>query len=135
MKARTKRWLISAGSLLVVLLFSGMMGITAWTGKDCRENIEKAKSQYPGNAEEALIAYLQDVRNSNYNRTHLAVWTLGQIRSEKALPLLKSLYQDDPEGESCFGKHDSMLCQYEIHKAIRSIENWSPFAHPRLKEL
>jgi len=98
MKARTKRFLISAGSLLVVLLFSGMMGISAWIGKDCRENIEKAKSLYSGNAEEALIAYLQDARNSNYNRTHLAIWTLGQIRSEKALPLLKALYQNDPEG-------------------------------------
>jgi hypothetical protein len=132
MKARTKRFLISTGSLLVVLLFSGMMGISAWIGKDCREHIKIAKSQYPGSAEEALIAYLRDVRNSTYNRTHVSVWTLGQIRSEKALPLLKSLYRDDPRGESCFGKHDSVLCQYEIHKAIRSIEHWSPFAHPRL---
>jgi hypothetical protein len=135
MKARTKRYLISAGSLLVVLLFSGMMGISAWVGKDCREHIQQAKSRYPGTAEDALIAYLQDTRNSIYSRTHLAVWTLGQIRSEKALPLLKSLYQHDPKGESCFGQHDSVLCQYEIHKAIRSIERWSPFAHPRLKEL
>jgi len=135
MKARTKRLLISAGLLMVVLLFSGMMGISAWIGKDCRENIEKAKSLYPGNAEEALVAYLKDSRNSYYNRTHLAIWTLGQIRSEKALPVLKELYKNDPEGDSCYGKHDSMLCQYEIYKAIRAIEHWSPFTHQRLKEL
>lgn len=135
MKARTKGLFISAGLLLVVLLFSGMMGISAWIGKDCRENIEKAKSLYPGDAEDALIAYLMDTRNSNYMRTHLAIWTLGQIRSEKALPVLKELYKNDPKGESCHGKHDSILCQYEIHKAIQAIEHWTPFTHQRLKGL
>ena len=135
MKARTKRLLISACLLLVVLLFSGMMGISAWIGKDCRENIEAAKSTYPGTCEEALIAYLMDSQNSTYERTHLAIWTLGQIRSEKALPLLKELYKNDPDGETCLGNHDSMLCQYEIHKAIQAIEHWSPFTHQRLKGL
>lgn len=23
-----------------------------------------------------------------------------------------------PEGKTCYGRHDSLLCQYEIHKAI-----------------
>ena len=135
MKNRTKPFLISAGLLLVVLLFSGMMGLSAWIGKDCRENIEKAKSLYPGDAEEALLAYLEDPGNSNEMRTHLAIWTLGQIRSEKALPVLKELYKNDPEGDSCYGLHDSMLCQYEIYKAIQAIEQWSPFTHQRLKGL
>jgi len=135
MKNRTKPFLISAGLLLVVLLFSGMMGLSAWIGKDCRENIEKAKSLYPGDAEEALLAYLEDPGNSNEMRTHLAIWTLGQIRSEKALPVLKELYNNDPEGDGCYGLHDSMLCQYEIYKAIQAIEQWSPFTHQRLKGL
>lgn len=135
MKARTKHLLISACLLVVVLLFSGMMGISAWIGKDCRENIEEAKSHYPGTCEEALIAYMRDSQNSTYKRTHLAIWTLGQIRSEKALPLLKELYKNDPDGETCLGNHDSMLCQYEIHKAIQAIEHWSPFTHQRLKGL
>jgi hypothetical protein len=46
----------------------------------------------------AAAAYLLDEHNTMENRTHLAIWTLGQIRSEKALPVLKNLYRDDPDG-------------------------------------
>ena len=135
MKSRFLRITISAGLLLLVLLFSGMMGLSAWIGKDCKENILKAKTQYSGTAEQALIAFLEDTENSVYDRTHVAIWTLGQIRSEKALPLLKDLYQNDPDGESCYGKHDSLLCQRELFKAIEAIEHWSPFTHQRLRGL
>lgn len=135
MKTRLKSKLLSAGLLLMVLLFSGLMGISAWICKDCKENIQKVQAIYSVSAEEALIAFLEDTENSNYDRTHVAIWTLGQIRSEKALPLLKDLYQNDPEGESCYGQHDSMLCQREIFKAIQAIEHWSPFTHQRLKGL
>jgi len=38
------------------------------------------------------------------------------------LPLLKDHYKNDPKGKTYYGKHDEMLCQYEIHKAIVAIE-------------
>jgi hypothetical protein len=65
------------------------------------------------------------------DKTHIAIWTLGQLRSEKALPVLRNLYKDDPEGNSCYGRHDSVICQYELYKAIRSIEGNTliSFAH------
>ena len=135
MKRGLKRNLVSAGLFLMVLIFSGLMGISAWICKDCKENIQKVQAIYSGSAEEALITFLEDPKNSTYDRTHLAIWTLGQIRSEKALPLLKNLYQNDPEGALCYGLHNSMLCQREIFKAIQAIENWSPFTHQRLKGL
>lgn len=53
----------------------------------------------------------------------MAIWTLSQIRSKKALPVLSKLYRNDPEGNTCKGRHDSVLCQYGIHKAIVSIEH------------
>jgi hypothetical protein len=97
-----------------------------------KSNIELAKAQYPGIAEDALIAFLTDTNQTVNNRTHIAIWTLGQIRSEKALPLLKALYKDDPKGETCFGRHDSLLCQYEIYKAIQAIEKRGLFSFAKL---
>lgn len=110
-----------------------LLAINIWIGHSVKDNIKIAQEQYQENAEDALIAFLLDEQKPMKDRTHQAIWTLGQIRSEKALPILNNLYQDDPKGETCYGKHDSLLCQYEIHKAIVAIEkNWW-FSHARLK--
>ena len=104
-----------------------------WIGHDVKDNINIAKQQYPGSAEDALISFLMDEKNSTYDRTHTAIWTLGQIRSEKALPILYEHYKNDPEGKTCYGRHNAELCQYEIHKAIVAIERGWWFSHARLK--
>jgi hypothetical protein len=36
---------------------------------------------------------------------------------------VKGLFKDDPQGKTCKYHHDRVLCQYEIHKAIVSIEH------------
>jgi hypothetical protein len=38
-----------------------------------KENIALVRQQYPGSAEDALIAYLTDTSNSPENRTHIAI--------------------------------------------------------------
>lgn len=116
---------ILAGGLL--LLYLGM-------GYGIKQNIRIAQQQYPGNAEDALIAYMLDENISPDRRTHEAIWTLGQIRSQKALPHLQGLYWEDPEGKTCYGKHQEMLCQYEIHKAITAIEKGPLFSYARFKK-
>lgn len=115
-----KRILIIIGSVLLVLVLLAGSGVYLWIDRDVRKNIQIAKSLYPGTAEEALIAYLLDSTHSPRERTHLAVWTLGQIHSKKALPVLKKFYKNDPKGLTC--KHNIELCQYGIYKAIRIIE-------------
>ena len=117
---------VLAGGLL--LLYMGM-------GYGVKKNIRLAQEQYPGSAEDALIASMLDETVSPEDRTHKAIWTLGQIRSEQALPYLKELYRDDPEGKTCYGRHDEVLCQYEIHKAIEAIEKGCLFSYARLKML
>ena len=109
------------------LLYLGM-------GFGVKQNIRLAQQKYPGNAEDALISYMLDETISPEGRTHEAIWTLGQIRSQKALPHLKGLYRDDPEGKTCYGKHEEMLCQYEIHKAIATIEKGALFSYARLNK-
>jgi hypothetical protein len=108
--------------ICVVLAFVSLV-MRVWIAHGIKERINIAEMQYHGRAEDALIAYLSDTSHSPRDRSDVAIWTLGQIRSKKALPILKDLYKDDPEGKTCKGLHDSVLCQYEIHKAIVSIEH------------
>lgn len=117
---RTITYIVAGLTVLMVVLFFAMR---IWIGHSIKENITIAEKQYSGNAEDALIAYLNDTTNSPDDRSHIAIWTLGQMRSEKALPYLKELYNNDPEGRTCRGRHDMVLCQYEIHKAMVSIEH------------
>lgn len=122
-----KRILIILGAGIVITFICFVLVVNLWIGNTVEENIEIAKNKYPGTAEEALIAYLLDSTNSPRDRTHIAIWTLGQIQSEKAIPLLNELYKNDPDGKTCSGKHDSVLCQYEIYKALNAAKvNWWP---------
>jgi hypothetical protein len=118
-----KRILFIAGISLTVIILCLFLALRIWCGLGVRERISIAKRQYSGKAEDALIAYLQDTTHTPQQRSDVAIWTLGQIRSEKALPVLKGLYKNDPLGNTCKFHHKTELCQYEIHKAIVSIEH------------
>jgi len=128
-----RKILIISGSLLILLIL-GYVSIYVCIDLDVKKNINIAKEKYRGNAEDALIAYLLDSTNLAQNRTRIAIWTLGQIQSEKAMPILKEFYKNDPMGKTCKGKHDSVLCQYEIYKALNAkAVNWWPL-HSRLNK-
>jgi hypothetical protein len=118
-----KRTFIFTGIGLAALFFCFILAMRIWIGHGIKERINNAKQQYSGTAEEALIAYLSDTTHSPRDRSDVAIWTLGQIRSQKALPILKQLYRNDPQGKTCKYHHNAVLCQYEIHKAIVSIEH------------
>jgi hypothetical protein len=115
----------------LLLLIIGYFAIRIWTTEVLKEHIAYAKTNYSGIAEDVMIEMLKDDSAPANDKTHIAIWTLGQLRSEKALPVLRNLYKDDPEGNSCYGRHDSVICQYELYKAIRSIEGNTliSFAH------
>lgn len=126
-----KRKLVILCIYILTLAIGSFIGLHIWIGGDVKKNIEIVKKQYSGSAEEALISFLKDENNSFNDRTHKAIWTLGQIRSKKALPLLKELYKNDPKGETCKGYHDSELCQYELSKAIVAVEKGWLFSQAR----
>ncbi len=129
-----KRIIYIVSGCLLSLFLVGFIAVYIWIDIDVKKNIRTAKEKYPGIAEDALIAYLQDTANSAQNRSSIAIWTLGQIQSEKALPILNELYKNDPTGKTCKGKHNSALCQYEIYKAINAQKvNWLPL-HSRLNK-
>ena len=121
-KFKTGKALIIVLASVVVLFAVSVMAMNVWIRSDVKKNISIALEKYPGTAEEALISFLQDEENSYNDRTHVAIWTLGMLKSTKALPVLKGYYHDDPKGLTCHGHHDQMLCQYGLHKAIIQIE-------------
>jgi hypothetical protein len=129
-----KRVLSVTGLVLAVIFIGSFITLHIWIGQSVKENIRISKSMYSGTAEEALISFLKDENNSASDRSHIAVWTLGQIRSEKAMPILEVLYKNDPKGKSCYGNHDSVLCQHEIHKAIVAIELNRSLSYARLNK-
>jgi hypothetical protein len=97
------------------------------------KNIDIAKGKYDGNGEDALILFLLDETNTPYQRSHVAIWTLGQIKSQKALPYLKEFYRNDPRGYSCKNRHDSVLFQRCLFNAISAIESdWE--MHPEFNK-
>ena len=130
-----KRILIIIGTVGIVLLLAFLLIIRSIMRQSVIKNIIIATEMYQGTPEEALISMLIDENAPMQERTHTAVWTLGQLKSEIALPILKDLYKEDPKGETCYGNHDSMLCQYEIYKAIGAIEKFQLFKFPNLKKV
>lgn len=131
---KIRRIIIISGSVVLLVVTPVFLWSYFQIRQTVKENIALAKSKYPGTAEDALIAFLLDPANSFPDRTHIAVWTLGQIKSRKAVPILKQLYQNDPEGKTCYGRHDYVLCQHEIYKALHAAKvNWMPL-HPGLNK-
>jgi hypothetical protein len=115
-----RRTFLITGISLFVIVGGAFLTFRIMIGHGIKENIAIAKKEHPGKAEDALLSYLADSTKTPHKRTDVAVWTLGQIRSRKALPVLKSLYKDNPYYHC---NHNTELCQYEIHKAIVSIES------------
>ena len=120
---RISKTLIIVLASVIVLFAVSAIAINGWIRSEVKKNISIAQQRYPGTAEEALISFLLDEKNSFHDRTHKAIWTLGMLKSEKALPILRSYYKNDPKGLTCHEKHDQMICQYGLLKAIVQIEN------------
>lgn len=105
-----KRILVIIGISLTAIFICFILAMRIWIGHGIKERINFAEKQYPGKAEDALIAYLQDTTHSPKERSDVAIWTLGQIRSKKALPIRNDLYKNDPVGKTCKGMHNLVLC-------------------------
>ena len=85
----------------------------------------------------------KDQYYKSLENTHHTAYILGEkVENVHEHPLISHMtasvaktyeLQNDPEGRTCYGRHYSMLCQYEIHKAIDTIEKGRLFSHARLK--
>jgi hypothetical protein len=110
--------------LIEKLLYLGVIGISifllffvitcTWIGYEVKDQCFEAQKQYSGDCTDALVFLLND-DNRSYRDRNSAIWALGQLGQEKALPVLNKYYTGViPKREPL----DKVISQYELKKAI-----------------
>jgi hypothetical protein len=105
--------LFLAGIGFVLLVFVFLAG-TSIIGYGVKERCRLAQERYEGDCVSALIRYLHD-ENNGFRERNSAIWALGQLGDERALPVLTSYYTGF-NGERC--NRDKELSQLELKRAI-----------------
>ncbi len=77
-----------------------------------------SKARYNTDCVNAMISVL-DSDKTSFNDKNNAIWVLGQLADERALPILKNLYTGVPEHREPL---DTVVSQYELRKAIKWME-------------
>ena len=106
-----KKILVYGALSCLAFLFVAYLVVCWSIRSSVKEMSAIATRQYPGDRIEALVRYV-DSENHSLRERNRAVWALGQIGDERALPALEKLYT----GEPC--DHDNSLCQRELQRAI-----------------
>lgn len=103
-------------TLATVGLFAGVLGVGYWqSSRDLNRSYTHIRTRHAGDRLQSLLACVQDPQESLAVRND-AVWILGELRDERALPVLTGLVM----GEEC--DHRREICQYELHKAMDKIK-------------
>ncbi|MHC4191026.1 MAG: HEAT repeat domain-containing protein [Planctomycetota bacterium] len=102
------------GTLSCLALLLILFVMVSWSIRSSVKSIcAEATQEHAGDRIEALMAYVDSENHTLRERNH-AVWSLGQIGDERALPVLGRFYT----GQPC--NHDTSLCQRELGKAIKA---------------
>jgi len=110
-----QRSLVILGAILVSLgLGAGFLLLTISAGVE--STTAYAVAHYCGDPARALMQLVGD-EDAPLRERNRAIWALGRIRETRARPLLAGLYTSS----EC--DHDSALCQHELEKALRRIED------------
>lgn len=111
------RWGAALVLSLVLLAAGASWAMIEWGIVSAKRS---AEAQFPGrDASQALID-LVDCEKCAMEQRNRAVWTLGQIREDRALPVLHKHFYDGP----C--NHSKYICQHELRKALKRIEDRPP---------
>ena len=101
------------GTLSCLALLLILFVMVSWSIRSSVKSIcAEATQEHAGDRIEALMAYVNSEDHTLRERNH-AVWALGQIGDERALPALERFYT----GQPC--NHDTSLCHRELGKAIK----------------
>lgn len=119
------RWLL----LLVLMGLSVLIYSVPWVFRQLRTPVKErcleAQQEFGGDCVEALVALVESEAHTYIERNQ-AVWALGQLADERALPALRRVQSKVPCERPC--RRDKHLCQYEIEKAIHWCERGTLFS-------
>lgn len=111
------RWAATLVLALVLLVAGAAWAMIEWGIHSAQES---AAAQFPGRDSSQALIDLVNCEKCPMEQRNRAVWTLGQIREQRALPALHSHFYDGP----C--NHGKSLCQHELRKALKRIESQPP---------
>ncbi len=112
MRRSFKKWTVRISAILIITLFALISAAEVMIGMGVRRFSQIAQEHYPGDRVKALVAMADSESCELSDRNH-AVWALGQLADQRALPVLEKYYT----GEKC--DHLNKICQYELRKALR----------------
>ncbi len=99
------------GAILLVLTF---IFTSVSIGKTVKAKCVTAKEKYEGDCVQALTKFVENEDNT-FRQRNSAVWALGQLGDNRALPTLLKYYTGIiPKRDSL----DQNISQYELKKAI-----------------
>jgi hypothetical protein len=108
--------------MLIVLLVClvGILVLSLSIELNVKRCCEMAIRAYPGDKANALMMFVRSDEFGydahRYRANNHAVWALGQLGDQRALPFLRNLLT----GQPC--DHETNLCQGEIREAIQKLE-------------
>jgi hypothetical protein len=114
-KSKLNRIIFIGGILFIFSLLGVYFAALGWIKHEANLMEKEASVVFKEDKIESLLALI-DSENYTLKEKNNAIWALGVLKDERALPQLESLYT----GEEC--NHNKDLCQYEIKKAILKIK-------------
>jgi len=111
------RWSALAVLTLVLLVAGTAWAMIEWGIHSAQKS---AAAQFPGRDSSQALIDLVNCENCAMEQRNRAVWTLGQIREQRALAALHKHFYDGP----C--NHSKFICQHELRKALKRIESQPP---------
>ena len=119
-KSRLRRILLKATLVILSVCVVSIILLSLWVELQLKDVCAAAVRQHPGDKVEALMMLLgpqeYGYRKHSYRMNNRAVWALGQLGDDRALPFLRNLLT----GQPC--DHNTNLCQGEITKAIQKLD-------------
>ena len=111
------RWAVTLVLALVLLVAGTAWAMIEWGIASAQRS---AVAQFPGRDSSQALIDLVNCEECPMEQRNRAVWTLGQIREQRALAVLHKHFYDGP----C--NHSKSLCQHELRKALKRIESQPP---------
>jgi hypothetical protein len=110
-----KKVFITVLVIILVGMGAAYIGLRIWFKTEINQICDNAMNRYEGDKIEALIALLNDDDQSLKTKNN-AIWALGKLNDQRALPTLRRLQT----GNEC--NHSMYVCQHELEKAIDNLE-------------
>lgn len=107
-------------ALATVLALYGIGGRLIFKGVE--RCAHEAQATYGGDPAQALVALVED-EGASFEARNSAIWALGQLGDERALPTLNKL--DTAEVQHPPYDSTKYIVQYSVEKAIKQINGFS----------